>query len=397
MAAATDRQPSTDVVGHPDAAGALPLVWLLEDSPLHARVLRSALGEGYRVEHFSDGAALLERLSAGGAPEVLVLDWELPGLAGIEVCRFVRQSLDELALPILMHTGARNDPQGLLDALAAGVNDFVPKPCEPAEIQARLTTLVRVRRLHARSQAAERAHREALAALAREAVVRERFIGILGHDLRSPLAAILTSAQVHRPAAADAASPVGRLVGVVERSGRRMARMIDDLLDLARSRTEEGMPIVRADTDLTALCRRAVDEVAASEPGRPVDFDAEPEVRGRWDADRVEQVVGNLLSNAIAYGRPGTPVRLTLRGDPAWVTLEVRNDGEIVEGTLAGLFDPFRRGAEAEGRVTRGGLGLGLYIVHSIVVAHGGTVDGTSADGVTTFRVTLPRFAPPEG
>lgn len=373
---------------------ALPLIWLLEDSPLHARVLRSALGDGYRVEHFCDGAALLERLAAGGAPEVLVLDWELPGLAGIEVCRFVRHHLDELALPILMHTGARNDPQGLLDALAAGVNDFVAKPCEPAEIQARLTTLVRVRRLHARSQAAERAHREALAALAREAVVRERFIGILGHDLRSPLGAILASAQLQRRAMTDESSPEARLVVVMERSARRMQRMIDDLLDLARSRTDEGMPIVRADTDLTALCRRAVDELAAGEPGRPIELDAEAELRGRWDADRVEQAVGNLLSNALAYGRPGTPVSLSLRGDAAWATLEVRNDGEIPEGTMAGLFDPFRRGAEAGGSATRGGLGLGLYIVHSIVVAHGGTVDGTSADGVTRFTVTLPRFGP---
>ncbi len=391
MTAGTDGRFPADEVGKPDASETPPIIWLLEDSPLHARVLRASLGEGYRVEHFSDGAALLERLSAGGAPEVLVLDWELPGLAGIEVCRFVRQSRDELALPVLMHTGARNDPQGLLDALAAGVNDFVPKPCEPAEIQARVTTLVRVRRLHARSQEAERAHREALAALEREAVVRERFISILGHDLRSPLSAILTSAQMQRLALTDDGSPAARLVGVVERSGRRMARMIADLLDLARSRTEEGMPIVRDDADLVVLCRHAVEELAASEPGRRVEFDAGPEQHGRWDADRVEQVVGNLLSNALAYGRPGAPVRLSLRGDPASVTLEVNNEGEIAQGMAAGLFDPFRRGDGAGGRAARG-LGLGLYIVHSIVVAHGGTVDGASADGVTTFRVTLPRY-----
>lgn len=390
MLVPSTQEGDVGAAGSRGGPAALPLVWLLEDSALHACHLQAALGDLHRVEHFADGAALLERLATGEAPDVLVLDWELPGLAGIEVCRFVRQSRDELTLPILMHTGARKDPQDLLDALAAGVNDFVPKPCAPAEFRARVTTLVRVRQLFARSQQADRERQEALAALEREAVVRERYVAILGHDLRAPLAAILMSAPLLRLDLPEA-SPAADVVGIVERGARRMERMIADLLDLARSRSAEGMPIVRAATDLRALCRRVLDEVAAGDPRREVCFTAEPDALGSWDADRVEQVVSNLVSNALAYRVPGTPVRVALRGEAASVTFEVVNQGTIPPESIAGLFDPFRRGAAPGGRPASGGLGLGLYIVHSIVRAHGGTVTAASEDGVTTLRVTLPR------
>ncbi|MDB4930393.1 MAG: Sensor protein [Myxococcaceae bacterium] len=366
-----------------------PTVWLLEDSPTHAGRFGAMLGEQYRLEHFADGAALLERLSQGGAPDVLVLDCALPGLGGIEVCRFVRQSRDELALPILMYTGARADSDGLLDSLAAGVNDFVAKSCPPAELLARLRTLVRVSQLHARAHRAEQARRETARL---QASTRERFIGILGHDLRSPLAAVLMSAQLQRLDLPADAAPARHLVGVIERSARRMERMIADLLDFARARSEEGIPITRGAVDLGALCRRVIDELTAADPTRDLRLEAEPGVVGQWDADRMEQVVSNLVANALAYRVAATPVTVTVRGEAAEATIEVINEGSIDAQALAALFDPYRRGAGASGRPATG-VGLGLYIVQSIVRAHGGAVEAGSAGGRTTFRVTLPRAA----
>lgn len=392
--------PQSSARGDALAAGATPpLVWILEDSPLQARQLLGVLAPSYRTEHFDDGARLLESLSGGEDPDVLILDWEVPGLGGMEVCRFVRQGRDELSLPILMHTGTRNDPQSLLDAFAAGINDFLPKGSAPLELLARLRSLVRVRHLyahsqdlHARSQRAEREREEAIRALEAEAVLRERFVAVLGHDLRSPLSAILMSARLQR-LEHPADSPAGRLVSVVERSGKRMERMVTDLLDFARGRSDGGMPIARGATDLAALCRHALDEVSAGAPGAEIRFTAATEERGRWDADRIEQVVVNLVVNALAHRVPGTAVEVTLRDEGAAVVLDVANEGSIPSHLLADLFEPFRRGPQAGGSTRGGGLGLGLYIVRAIVEAHEGRVAGWSDGAVTTFRVTLPRAA----
>ena len=122
-------------------------VWILEDSPLEAEMARRALAPHHVVEVFVEGSMVLERLANGQTPETLMLDWQLPGLSGLDVCRFLRASRDEIALPVLMVTsnGQRSD---ILEALAAGANDYLTKPYDVAELRARVGTLVRTSRLY---------------------------------------------------------------------------------------------------------------------------------------------------------------------------------------------------------------------------------------------------------
>jgi signal transduction histidine kinase len=131
----------------PPSIGARCGVWILEDSPLEAEMARRALASRHGVEVFTEGSIVLERIANGQTPETLVLDWQLPGLSGLEVCRFLRSSRDEIALPILMVTcyGQKND---ILEALAVGANDYLSKPYDVTELVARVGTLVRISRLH---------------------------------------------------------------------------------------------------------------------------------------------------------------------------------------------------------------------------------------------------------
>jgi PAS domain S-box-containing protein len=219
---------------------------------------------------------------------------------------------------------------------------------------------------------------------------RETFLAMLGHDLRSPLAAILagTSLASHRGKLLD---PQGSELQRISRAGHRMARMIDQLLDLTRSRLGGGIPIVRSRLDLRALTQRIAEEVAVAHPGHSIVFATNAEVWGRWDPDRLEQVVANLLVNAMDHGIAAHPVRVALErvGDAA--RLVVHNHGDpIPERLLHTLFDPFLR--DRGGAKTRSsGLGLGLYITERVVRAHDGHVEvESSPEAGTAFTVTLP-------
>ncbi|ATB44042.1 PAS domain-containing sensor histidine kinase [Cystobacter fuscus] len=236
---------------------------------------------------------------------------------------------------------------------------------------------------------------ESLERLRRTAEFRERFLGIVGHDLRNPLGAIDLSARVlDRSDHLD--ENEHRMVGRIRASTERMARMIGELLDFTRSRLGGGMPVHPQVGDLTAICREALDEVRMSLPGARVCLRVLGHGTGEWDAGRLNQVISNLVSNAVHYSPQGRPVRVTLRGESVEdVVLTVHNLGPpIPPELLPVLFDPFRRGP-GTGPSNRDGLGLGLYIVRQIVLAHGGQLDVSSSAGKgTTFTVRLPRIQP---
>jgi signal transduction histidine kinase len=166
----------------------------------------------------------------------------------------------------------------------------------------------------------------------------------------------------------------------------RANRLIEVVLDLARSRLGGGITVQPRAADMALVCRAAIHEVQMSYPDSRISFEATGDLRGEWDVDRVSQVVGNLLDNAIKHGAKAEGVKVRVRGDDA-VVLTVHNAGAIPPERMSTLFEPFQRGTQR-----REGLGLGLYIVDQIVRAHGGTVAATStaADG-TTFTVTWPR------
>lgn len=224
----------------------------------------------------------------------------------------------------------------------------------------------------------------------RTAEFRERFIGILGHDLRGPLSAIRIGAEVllRSEALPDVLRrPVNRILDATT----RMGRMVSDVLDFTRGRLAGGIPISPRPADLRALVKHVAEEVELSRPGAEIQVTGAGDLQGEWDPDRLAQVAQNLLLNAIDHGVEGRPIRVQLGSAGDEVGFSVANAGApIPPEVLPTLFDPFRGGERASGS---GGLGLGLYIVHEIVRAHGGTVEATSNAEETLFRVRLPRRA----
>jgi two-component system sensor histidine kinase/response regulator len=350
---------------------ARPVVWLVDDSALEGELSRRALADEFDVEVFCDGALMLERLATGFSPTTLVVDWHMPELSGLDICLFLRKSFDRASLPILILT-ATGEKDALLTGLEAGANDYVQKPFKPSELSARVSTLV------------ERKQRNDQ--FLQDAALRERFIGILGHDLRQPLNtfALGTRLLLSQGLSESQAKTVQRMVTAAD----RMKRMISDMLDLTQSRTGGGLPIHRQDIDLREPCQLLVEELRLGHPGSAIEFVALGETRGLYDGDRIIQMCINLVANALEHGRPGEPILVGLQGGPNGVTLTVENHGEpIAPELMPRLFDPFRRGSETG----REGLGLGLFIVDQIARSHQGSVNVVSEGERTAFAVTLPR------
>jgi signal transduction histidine kinase len=224
--------------------------------------------------------------------------------------------------------------------------------------------------------------------LARTVRLNETFAGVLGHDLRNPLNAIMTAAQLLQLRTNDE-----RITGPVKRilsSGERMARMISQILDFARIRLAGGLQLDRRAVDLSEMIRRIVSEVEVANPTWRVEIDAVGDATGVWDEDRLAQVVSNLTGNAVQHGSPDSPLIVHVDGsDARAVALSFSNRGALPADLLPVLFDPF---ADAKSKRARArGLGLGLFITKEIVTAHGGEVAVSSVDDRVSFRVVLPR------
>ena len=219
---------------------------------------------------------------------------------------------------------------------------------------------------------------------------QELFLAILGHDLRTPLGAIITSSSFVLDTH-ELQEPNLTLVGRISSSARRMNQMVSDLLEFTRSRFGSGVPIVRADTDLTAVLQDVAGEVMASFPGSVVKVETSGDLRGHWDADRLAQAITNLACNAVQHGS-SAPINVAAHGMTDAVVISVHNEGTAIQDDqLSEMFTAMKADKPAGGR-DRHHLGLGLYIVDRIVAAHGGTISVSSSEKQgTTFSVRLPR------
>lgn len=220
---------------------------------------------------------------------------------------------------------------------------------------------------------------------------RNLLLGMLGHDMRSPLNTIQTTASYL--AALNAGEKVSAAASRLIRSGASMKALLDDLVDFNRTKLGLGINIVPADADLAALLADELEQLRGAHPGRQLELEVVGDARGRWDGPRLQQLLRNLVTNAIKYGTADAPVRVVLTGAEADVRIEVTNRGPAIEqSALAQIFDPLKRGSEQGGsRNADGGLGLGLYIVREVAQAHGGQVGASSDGGETVFTVRLPR------
>lgn len=223
---------------------------------------------------------------------------------------------------------------------------------------------------------------------------KDMFLAILGHDLRNPLGAILTSATFLN----ETGEMDGTLTSQIAESAERATQLVGDLLDYTRGRLGGGIPINRAEVDLTKIVHDVVDESVAAWTERDVQVETGERQIGHWDAARIRQALANLVGNAVEHGASGFPVIVELHGgeQDVVITIHNRNRGAAIPADrLDGIFNPLKLSTtsqEPSAHGPTGNLGLGLYIAERIVHAHGGRIEVESSEARgTTFTVHLPR------
>ncbi|NVB43025.1 hybrid sensor histidine kinase/response regulator [Pseudenhygromyxa sp. WMMC2535] len=339
-----------------------------DDRRVVIRYLRRGEDHRYRVFEASSGKEALA-LAEEHTPDVFILDNHMGAMSGVELLEALREhGHGEAAFVIL--TGSTRDPEVFLEL---GTDDYVNKD-ELSERYFQRVVSNALIKARLRVQLAQRAAFE------------ERLISIVAHDLRSPLQALIVGSELLQQ---EVGSPqLDRYLTTLKRSTKRMHRIVEQLLDLARVRQAGGFPLVLETLDLCELVQENVDELVEANPDRKIEVVCEGDGTGSFDSGAVAQIVTNLVSNALRHGDPECPVSVWGKADEGKVVLEIVNYGEpIPPAQREQLFRPFVRVGSKE----REGLGLGLYIVGAIVKAHHGTVEVESSDNRTTFTVVLPK------
>lgn len=324
----------------------------------------------------SSGAQALELLLTHEVALAL-LDVHMPEMDGFALAELMRGSQRTRQVPIIFLTASPNDPLRAFKGYEAGAVDFLHKPIETHVILGKVQIFVELyeqRRLLARRNAE----------LERALELNETMTAVLTHDLRTPLSVVLLCAEklgVELPPDASAQ----RTLGFLESSGRRMARMVEQLLDFSRIRTR-GLRMSFVAQDLQPLTAGAVEEFRQAKPGSVLRLTCTGDLVADVDADRYAQILSNLLGNALEHGG-GEPVEVSLDGsENAHVRLMVSNVGAISDELLPRLFEPFKGRFSASS-----GLGLGLYIADQFVRAHGGLLSARNADGKVVMEALLSR------
>lgn len=231
--------------------------------------------------------------------------------------------------------------------------------------------------------------------LRERAEFEQQLIGIVSHDLRTPLSAITLATVLLLRSKDLSPRHVSRLNRILS-SAERAQRLIVSLLDFTQARVGGGFVLQHSPLELHGFVDSVVEEVRLSHPGREIQVEHVGDGQGEWDADRIAQLLTNLLNNALSYGLEDVPVRVRVQGEPDSVVLAVHNQGKPIPPEVRSqLFAPMRRGDSARRTGQPGSIGLGLYIVQQIAHAHGGTVSvDSSQEQGTTFATHLPRHPP---
>lgn len=221
---------------------------------------------------------------------------------------------------------------------------------------------------------------------------RNLFLGMLGHDMRTPLQAIQATATYLGATNPDAAvtEAAARLI----RSGNRMQALLNDLVDFNRINLGLGIAVHRDPAELGEFLTEAVSQLRAVHPDRSIELEVHGSTTGSWDAASLQRMLDNLVGNALKYGHQDTPVRVIVIGRDNDVAIEVHNQGGPVDlSTLRSFFEPLKRGPHIEGSASDDGLGLGLYIAREVVKAHGGDIEARSDPNGTVMVARLARVA----
>jgi signal transduction histidine kinase len=271
-------------------------------------------------------------------------------------------------------------------SLRASVLHLWTKACEPSAIDPR--DVLRF------NEAIDQAVAESVAFFSAQIETeRNLFLGMLGHDMRGPLQVIqLTTTYLSK---LDVGTDVATCAARLSKSARSLKALLDDLLDFNRTKLGLGITISPAPVDLAHAFSAELEQLRVANPGRSIELEVGGDVRGVWDINRLNQLLGNLVVNALKYGASSSPVKIVLNGLAVEVKFSVHNQGPKIEpSVLAQIFEPLKRGLDhppiAGGD---GSMGLGLYIAREIAIAHHGDISAKSDDDETVFTVRLPRLS----
>jgi signal transduction histidine kinase len=373
-------------------------VLVVDDNPATryttARVIRAA---GFRTQEAGTGAEALAL--AGRGVSAVVLDVHLPDIDGFEVCRTLRSRPGTALLPVVHVSAAYIRDEDRVAGLNAGADGYLVHPVEPAVLVATLQALIRARL--AEEQMRELLEREQAARQDAERHNRSKddFIAVLSHELRTPLNAIL--GWVHILKRRGMPPEATRGLDAIERNAKTQARIISDILDVSRINSGK-LRLAREWADPAELVTSALDALAPSVNDKRIQVDTD--VAGAhapaWvDPGRFQQIVWNLMTNAIKFSPQGGRIEVSLHRQGDRLQLLVQDFGQgIAPAFLPHLFERFSQG-DAPGNRSHGGLGLGLSIVKHLVDLHGGEVSASSggAGQGTRMEVTLPAQAQDDG
>lgn len=349
---------------------------LVDDTPENLVALEALLRrDGLEILTARSGLEALELLLVHEVA-LAFLDVQMPDMDGFELAELMRGTERTKHVPIIFVTAGARDSQRVFKGYETGAVDFLFKPIEPHVLKGKADVFFELYR-----------QRKELSNALR---LNEMFVGILGHDLRNPLGAILTGAELLGLQLSDEGQR--RTLQRMTSAGARMTDMIEQLLDLTRARLADGLGFARARKrlDVGSLVRRTIDELRGAHPEREIIVEILGDGTTSGDANRLLQLFSNLLANALHHGTSGSAVAVTVDGGEREILVCVRNHGVIPQDVRPRIFDPFRERQSASSKSR--GLGLGLFISQQIALAHGGSVAVESSDDTGTIcTVRLPR------
>ena len=334
---------------------------------------------GIRVLKAESGPAALEILLVEEIALALV-DVQMPQMDGFELAELIRGSDRTRTVPLIFLTAAAREPSASFRGYEAGAVDFLYKPIDGAILRSKVNIFVEL------YEQKKRLSRQ-LEELRQSLYLNEMFAAVLGHDLRNPLSAVMNGSALLKAISTD--PKVTQAADRIQSSGKRMAKMVDQLLNVARIRSV-GFELHLTESDYETLCTTIVEELSGSDENR-IHIETAGDLKALVDVDRFSQVMSNLLGNALQHGEADSAIDLRIDGSDAYaIRICVRNEGAIPREYLGTIFEPFHLGSE--NRRSAQGLGLGLYIVKQFVEAHGGEVQVFSDEKEgTSFDVVMPR------
>jgi signal transduction histidine kinase len=367
-------------------------VLVVDDNADMRSYLSRLLGERWQVETAPDGAQALQRIQEN-APDLVIADVMMPVMDGFELLRMIRTREAIAKVPVML-LSARAGEEASAEGLRAGADDYIIKPFSARELVARVES----RLAQARLRAAERA---ALQAAEQANRARDVFFTMLSHELRTPLMAVLAWTALLKGNKLDPGEAIHAL-DLIERNARVQRRLVDDLLDISRIVTGRLRIDPRPVASLAQMISTVVDSFRPAALAKHLTVETSLESTAgtiNGDSERLQQVVWNLLSNAIRFTPSGGRIQIRYARQGEYVELVVRDSGQgIAPEALPHLFERYWQGANTQRRSHGQGLGLGLTIAHRIVELHGGHITASSeGEGLgSTFTVRLPLLSPEE-